>query len=687
VFSAMAVLALLMAPLLPEVLYFAPMRRLVSTQAPSGLSPVPGLSASQALVSTSASDGDLFVPVVPFRIVDTRSGSGCGAISPPGTLRAGSTALVQVTGTPGCEGTSGEVPSGASAVALDVTVVEPTSSGYLTIWSAGTSRPVVSNLDFVSGQLAVSNMAMVALSSSGSLDVFNSAGLTNLVIDVEGYFISAGVASGDNLSGELYHPMVPVRVCDTRVGNPSGLSGKAAQCNGHELSPGVPLQVQVAGVSGIPSNALAVVVSLAVVDPSGSGFETAYPASSQAPPSISDINFSSQETLANEAIVELSASGAIDLLADVSTNALVDVYGYFTSGSSGSAFYPELPYRIVDTRAGSGCGNMTPDAPLSPGGISKVTVGTAVGCEGTSAVVAPSGATAVAANLTLVRQSGQDVGDYLTPFPSLPVPVASSLNVSSANPDTAIAAESVIGLSSSGDFYLFNHSGDPNVVIDVFGFFGPGEPSVSTNDVVPQQVESENWSGYALTGGPFSSVTGTFSVTQMVQGDAPPEDLSEWVGIGGFNSDGLIQAGIDETPDPYNPGEYFIIPWWEVLPAAQTDITSMEVAPGNEVSVTISQLSPELWSIKLTDDTTGQSFVTDQDWQGGATSVEWILEAPMADGSQTPLAAYSPPASFSALGVSGNPTDWYQIFMFQGGVQVSTPSSLGEDGFEVAYGS
>jgi len=645
------------------------------------------LSALQGFSSTTASEGDVFVPVMPFRIVDTRSGSGCGAIAPAGALQAGSTSLVQVTGTPGCEGTSGEVPSGASAVVLDVTVVNPTASGYLTLWPAGLTRPTVSNLNFMPYQVAVSNMAMVALSASGSLDVFNSAGVANLVIDVEGYFVPGAGASNNTLEGEFYQPITPTRICDTRVGNPSGLSGAAAQCNGHELSPGLPFEVQVGGVGGVPSNALAVVVSLTVVDPSGSGFLSAYPASSETPPQVSEVNFSSQETLANEAVVELSGSGAIKLFSDVGTNVLVDVYGYFTSSFSGSMFYPEAPYRIVDTRVGSGCTNISPDAPLSPGSISTIEVESAVGCEGTSSVVPPLGTTAVVTNLTLVRQAGQDVGDYLTAFPTVPVPLVSDLNVSSANPDTAIAAETVVGLSSSGDFSLFNHSGNPNVVVDVFGFFAPGGASGSTYDVVPQQVESENWSGYAVGGGPFASVTGTFSVTQMVQGDQSPEDLSEWVGIGGFDSDGLIQAGIDEMPDPDAPGEYFIQPWWEVLPAPQSDITSLEVAPGDEVSVTISQLSSSLWSIKLTDDTTGQSFVTEQDWQGGATSVEWILEAPMVNGSQTPLAAYSPPVTFSTLGFSGNASNWYQIFMFQGGVQVSTPSSLGQDGFEVAYGS
>ena len=66
-----------------------------------------------------------------------------------------------------------------------------------------------------------------------------------------------------------YSPISPVRVCDTRVGNPSSLmSAPANQCNGRTLASGGTQNVTVAGAFAIPANATAVVLNVTVVNPS-----------------------------------------------------------------------------------------------------------------------------------------------------------------------------------------------------------------------------------------------------------------------------------------------------------------------------------------------------------------------------------------------------------------------------------
>ena len=104
-----------------------------------------------------------YVSVTPFRITDTRPGSGQPNAGK--TLAAAATLNVQVTGL-------GTVPAGASAAVLNVTAVSPTASGFLTVFPAGITMPTVSNLNFTPG-VTVANLVTVPLSSTGMVSIFN----------------------------------------------------------------------------------------------------------------------------------------------------------------------------------------------------------------------------------------------------------------------------------------------------------------------------------------------------------------------------------------------------------------------------------------------------------------------------------------------------------------------------------
>ena len=77
------------------------------------------------------------------------------------------------------------IPSNASAVVLNSTVVPSRTLGYLTLWPAGGERPVVSTLNAYDGAIS-SNMAITPL-SGGSLSVFATDD-THVILDVTGYF-------------------------------------------------------------------------------------------------------------------------------------------------------------------------------------------------------------------------------------------------------------------------------------------------------------------------------------------------------------------------------------------------------------------------------------------------------------------------------------------------------------------
>jgi hypothetical protein len=204
---------------------------------------------------------------------------------------------------------------------------------------------------------------------------------------------------------------------------------------------------------------------------------------------------------------------------------------------------------------------------------------------------------------------------------------------------------------------------------------------------------SPNWSGYYLGGGPYNAVTGTFNVPMLAPATTET-DFAAWVGIDGADNSSLIQAGVAEQYDPATNTVYGHA-WWEILPQPETPI-ALDVQPGDEITVTIGQVSGTLWEITITDDSSGQTFNTEQTYAGIGDSAEWIVEAPafLAPGSTDPTTAtistlgdYTPNITFSHLLVNGTETTLNAIAMIQNGSVVSAPSPLTANGFTVAYGS
>ena len=120
-----------------------------------------------------------FFSVPPCRIADTRN-----AVGPLGSpaLAAGSTRTFPVNGI--CA-----VPQTAKAVAVNVTVVNPTAGGHLTLYPAGTALPLASTINFRSGIVRANN-AVLAVGASGQVSVFcgMASGSTDFVLDVSGWF-------------------------------------------------------------------------------------------------------------------------------------------------------------------------------------------------------------------------------------------------------------------------------------------------------------------------------------------------------------------------------------------------------------------------------------------------------------------------------------------------------------------
>jgi serine protease len=424
------------------------------------------LGSSSATATASAY---LYIPlsnytaVPPFRILDTRSTScvQCG----PGALGAGATRALQVTGV----GTS-PVPTTAVAVALNVTAVAGTASSLLSVYPRGSPQPSTSNLNFRAGSVTP-NLVTVALGSGGDVNVFNSVGVVNVVVDLEGYF--APPASPTS-AGE-FHPIAPTRVCDTRYAT--------YVCHG-ALIGGTPRLVIVAqGAIPNTGTAAAAVLNLTAVAGSAMTYLAVYPTSSNGTcatgsnlPGVATINVSAGQVAANRVMVKLgpTTSGGPDTSACVysaagSINVVLDANGWFGSATApaGYQFQATVPTRICDTRTGS--------QSCSAGALGA-RVSRLIGVAGHGGVPAVGGSNpvvqAVIANLTGIAPS---VATYLVAY-------SASLTAAPGSSDLSLQAGDVRGNlivvqldttagAPDGFMELFNAAGSVNAAVDIEGWF------------------------------------------------------------------------------------------------------------------------------------------------------------------------------------------------------------------------
>jgi prepilin-type processing-associated H-X9-DG protein len=283
--------------------------------------------------------GSRYHPVTPTRLFDTRNGSGGVGAHP---MAADGVIKFKVTG-------KGGVPaSGVTSVVMNVTVTEPTSSGYITVYPDDVSRPTASNLNFVPG-LTVPNLVEVRVPASGVVDFYNFSnfgGTTHLLADVVGFY------DGDKASesGRLITG-VPGRILDTRLSSP--FPTKCIPANGYiyfDITPGAPLSAYVFNVT--------------VTEPTTSGHFVVYPGLGTTPPLASNLNFVAGQTVANQVIAS-TAGSRINLWNSAGcTHVVVDVFAVFTNQDALPPGTPAADAGVTAQDAGS--------APIDLGSLLEV---------------------------------------------------------------------------------------------------------------------------------------------------------------------------------------------------------------------------------------------------------------------------------------------------------------------------
>ncbi|MCL4448598.1 MAG: IPT/TIG domain-containing protein [Actinobacteria bacterium] len=294
-------------------------------------------------------------------------------------------------------------------------------------------------------------------------------------------------------STSTYTPLAPYRICDTRPGNPSELSGVDASCNNQTLYPGEVLNVQTTGTypctttsctatNVLPSGATAAMLNITAISSSASvggyfGYLTAWPTGYQRQ-TTSNLNFAAGKTVPNLVEVPIGTNGQISIYNYGGiANVLVDVEGYFSStGSSAANVYtPDTPVRICDTRPANPSDLTGPAAQCNgtnnsgttpnPGTSISVNVGSGIGN------IPTSGISAIVLNVTVVESTATDAGKlgYLTVWPAgLPRPITSNLNFT---PGETVANTVIVPVSSAEQIDIYNFDGSTNIIVDVQGWF------------------------------------------------------------------------------------------------------------------------------------------------------------------------------------------------------------------------
>ncbi len=365
-------------------------------------------------------------PITPVRVLDTRLGLGR-----PGTAKVGPDEVVELDFGP-------RVGPLTTAVVLNVTAVLPDRAGHLTVWPCGGDRPLVSNLNFDSGEV-VPNLVVSKLGPGGTVCLSGIAA-THLLADLGGTYEADG--------GLHAVPVSPTRILDTR----SGVGAPQAK-----LAAGQVLELRVVGgdVLDVPAEAGAVTVNVTATEAADAGHLTVYACGSERP-DASNLNYVAGQSIANLVTATLSSTGSICIYALTDVHVIADIAAWY--GLDQPAGLIELPpERVLDTRI-----------PVGVSAVGKVTAGTFIVVDVAGRGGVAEDADAVVVNLTATQTDGFG---YLTAWPcDASMPVVSNVNYGPGETNPNLAT---VKLAADGSMCIYS-SASSHVVADVAGYLTTG---------------------------------------------------------------------------------------------------------------------------------------------------------------------------------------------------------------------
>jgi hypothetical protein len=391
---------------------------------------VPVAGAQAAHADAAGKGGDyVAVPSSPV-VLDTRSGVGA-----TGERGQASTTTFTVTG--------GAVPTtGVGSVVLRISLLNPTEATWAVLWPDGQTRPGTTMISAGAGE-QISNIAVVKLGPQGKVSVYNAAGKTHMVAEVQGYFTGAqGTAGGG------FVPVSHTRVIDTRNG--TGTTTATIPSGGTRtvtLTGGV-----------IPAGAGAALVNLLVPGAAETGWLDAGPGTSL---NRAVFNYEAGSTQSG-AVLSLPDDGRVTFRnrGPNPVNLVVTAEGYFGKASNRGAGLRDLTKRLINTRtAGNG-------QPLAANATMDVQVGGITGM----ATQAVAGA---AVNLVVTPEAA----GYLKVWPA--VDQEPSVSVMDFKANVWRSNMIVLKPGPDGRIRIRNGSSKPaHVIVDLQGWFADPVPAV-----------------------------------------------------------------------------------------------------------------------------------------------------------------------------------------------------------------
>ncbi|HEY3438214.1 MAG TPA: hypothetical protein VGK35_11060, partial [Actinotalea sp.] len=264
--------------------------------------------------------------------------------------------------------TLANVPTGAVAVALNVTATGVSRTSYISACAFGTPVSTCRATSALNPSAGVDTASSVVVALGGpagnQVTLYNNSGNLRLIADLQGYYVR-----GD-ASGALFAAQPPSRAMDARVGT----------ADPHVLT-----------VPGVPPGATAVALNLTSSGASAVSFVSACPADQPLDQCTrsSTLNPSPSRDMANLVVVKLGGANGDQVTLynnSGSVRLVVDVDGFMVPSASAPAgaggYVPMTPRRVLDR---------LPMGTASPYVLTLPSV--------------PTGATAVALNLTATGAS------------------------------------------------------------------------------------------------------------------------------------------------------------------------------------------------------------------------------------------------------------------------------------------
>ncbi len=295
------------------------------------------------------------------------------------------------------------------------------------------------------------------------------------------------------------------------------------------------------------------------------------------------------------------------------------------------------PCRLMDTRAGGPIGPRS-----TPLGAKETITITATGNNGSCSGI-PADTQAIEVQFTSTETT---TPSFLTAYPAnlTTMPNVSQLNT---RPDQAVSNSTIVTLSATGQFKLYNDSGSTNVIIDILGLFSPGSGTVGPAG--PAGPAGADWARWpAGPDGPATPATysnpqwGTILRNTIGSGNASLRGGPYGVGIAPPLGEGSLQILVGDS--------------------------GSKVAFGNEVDF-VGKFVADLATVGFQVFTTGENngrgnpnmpsitFEIDPNVTGNASNYSSLVWVPAANSPPNTWSGYIDATTTGLWGLTGFPND------------------------------